>query len=64
MLREALGILHSDIDLQEKTLAIHTIDAAGTVVRTADVTTNRAAVTAYFSTLDGPHQVLCAFTGK
>ena len=55
-------MLYSGIDLHKRTLAIHTIDAAGTVVRKADLPTNRAAVSAYFATLDGPHQAVCECT--
>ena len=53
---------YSSIDLHQRTLAIHTIDAAGTVVRKADLPANRAAVTAYFATRDGPHQAVCECT--
>ncbi len=52
-------MLYFCIDLHKRTLAIHTIDAAGTVVRKANLPTNRAAVTAYFATLEGPDQAVC-----
>ncbi len=55
-------MLYSGFDLHKRTLAIHTVDAAGTVVRKADLPTNRAAVTAYFATLDGPQQAVCECT--
>ena len=55
-------MLYSGIDLHKRTLAIHTVDAAGTVVRKADLPTNRAAVSAYFATLEGPHQAVCECT--
>ncbi len=56
-------MLYSGIDLHKRTLAIHTVDAAGAMIRKADLATNRAAVTAYFATLDGPHQAVCECTG-
>ena len=55
-------MLYSGIDLHKRTLAIHTVDAAGTLVRKADLPTRREAVTAYFATLDGPHQAVCECT--
>ncbi len=55
-------MLYSGIDLHKRTLAIHTIDAAGTVVRKADLPTNRVAITAYVATLDGPHPAVCECT--
>ncbi len=56
-------MLYSGIDLHKRTMAIHTVDAAGTLVRKADLPTNRAAITAYFKTLEGPHQAVCECTG-
>jgi transposase len=55
-------MLYSGIDLHKRSVAIHTVDAGGTVVRRADLPTNRAAVSAYFATLDGPHQAVCECT--
>ena len=55
-------MLYSGIDLHKRTVAIHTVDAARTVVRTADLPTNRTAVSAYFATLDGPHRAVCECT--
>ena len=56
-------MVYSGIDLHKKTLAIPTVDAAGATIRKADLATNRAAVTAYFAALDGPHQAVCECTG-
>ena len=56
-------MLYSGIDLHKRTIAIHTVDAAGTLVRKADLPTNRAAITAYFTSLAGPHQAVCECTG-
>ncbi len=56
-------MLYSGIDLHKRTIAIHTIDADGAMVRKADLPTDRAAITAYFKTLDGPHQAVCECTG-
>ncbi len=53
---------YSGIDLHQRTLAIHTIDAAGPVVRKADLPTHRAAITADVATLDGPPQAVCECT--
>ncbi|QJR36778.1 hypothetical protein [Gemmatimonas groenlandica] len=55
-------MFYSGIDLHKRTMVIQTIDAAGIVVRMADLPTNRAAVTAYFATLDGPHRAVCECT--
>ena len=52
-------MLYSGIDLHKRTLAIHTIDAAGALARKADLPTNYAAITAYFATLEGTHQAIC-----
>ena len=57
-------MLYSGLDLHKRTVAIHTIDAAGTLVRKADLPTNRAAVSAYFATLDGPHRAVCECTSR
>ena len=53
---------YSGIDLHQRTLAIHTLDAAGPVVRKADLPTHRAAITADVATLDGPPQAVCECT--
>ena len=55
-------MLHSGIDLHKRTMAIHTVGAAGAVVRKADLPTNRAAVSAYFAPRAGPHQAVCECT--
>jgi len=41
-------MLYSGIDLHKRTIAIHTLDAAGTLVRKADLPTQREVITAYF----------------
>jgi transposase len=56
-------MLYSGIDLHKRTLAIHTLDGAGTLVRKADLPTQRDVVTAYFATLPGPHQAVVECTG-
>ena len=56
-------MLYSGIDLHKRTIAIHTVDAVGALVRKADLPTNRAAITAYFTTRTGPHQAVCECTG-
>lgn len=56
-------MLYSGIDLHKRTLAIHTVDATGTLVRKADLPTQRDAITAYFATLPGPHQAVVECTG-
>ena len=56
-------MLYSGIDLHKRTIAIHTDDAVGALVRKADLPTNRAAITAYFTTLAGPRQAVCECTG-
>ena len=55
-------MLYSGIDLHKRTLAIGTVDAAGVLVRTANLPSRRDAVSAYFATLDGPHQAVCEWT--
>jgi len=55
-------MLYSGIDLHKRTMASHTVDAVGALLRKADLPTNRAAVTAYFAKLDGPHQAVCECT--
>jgi len=46
-----------------RTVAIHTLDATGAVVRQADLPTQRDVITAYFATLPGPHQAVVECTG-
>ena len=50
------------IDLRKRNLAIHTVDADGTLVCEAELPRRREAVTAYFATRDGPHQAVCDST--
>lgn len=59
---DAHDMLYSGIDLHKRPLAIHTVDAAGTVMRKADLPATRAAVSAYFAMLKGPHQAVCECT--
>ncbi len=56
-------MMYSGIDLHKRTLAIHTLDDAGRVVRKANMPTHREAITAYFATLPGPHQAVVECTG-
>ncbi len=56
-------MMYSGIDLHKRTLAIHTLDDAGQVVRKANMPTHREAITAYFATLPGPHQAVVECTG-
>lgn len=56
-------MLYSGIDLHKRTIAIHTLDAAGSVRRQANLPAERDAVTAYFATLPGPHQAVVECTG-
>jgi hypothetical protein len=56
-------MLYSGIDLHKRTIAIHTLDAAGSVRRQANLPAEREAVTAYFATLPGPHQAVVECTG-
>lgn len=56
-------MLYSGIDLHKRTLAIHTLDGAGALVRKADLPTQRDVITAYFATLPGPHQAVVECTG-
>lgn len=51
-------MLFSGIDLHKRSLVVHTLDAEGTVVRQAELATQREAVTAYFATLPGPHRAV------
>jgi len=56
-------MLFSGIDLHKRSLAIHTLDAAGTVVRRANLPAQRRALTAYFDALPGPHRAVVECTG-
>jgi transposase len=56
-------MLFSGIDLHKRSLAIHTLDAAGTVVRRANLPAQRRALTAYFDALSGPHRAVVECTG-
>ena len=56
-------MLYSGIDLHKRTLAIHTLDAAGALIRNADLPTHRAAFSAYFASMPGPHQAIVECTG-
>jgi transposase len=51
-------MLHSGIDLHKRSLVIHTLDETGTTVREQELPTVRAAVSAYFATLPGPHRAV------
>ena len=51
-------MLHSGIDLHKRSLVIHTVNAAGELVREQELPTVRGAVTAYFATLPGPHRAV------
>lgn len=56
-------MLYSGIDLHKRTIAIHTLDEAGALVRQADLPTHRDVVSAYFATLPRPHQAVVECTG-
>jgi len=56
-------MLFSGIDLHKRSVAIHTLDAAGTVVRTAKLPAHRRALATYFDTLPGPHRAVVECTG-
>ena len=56
-------MLYSGIDLHKRTLAIHTLDETGTLIRKADLPTHRDVITAYFANLPGPHQAVVECTG-
>lgn len=57
-------MLYSGIDLHKRTLAIHTLDAAGTLVGKAELPTHRDRITAFFAALPGPHQAVVECTGR
>ena len=56
-------MLFSGIDLHKRTVAIHTLDADGATVRTANLPTQRRALTSYFEALPGPHRAVVECTG-
>lgn len=56
-------MLYSGIDLHKRTIVIHTLDTAGTVVRKAKLPTQRSLISTYFATLPGPHQAVVECTG-
>jgi transposase len=56
-------MLHSGLDLHKHTIAIHTVDADGTLVRKTTLATERAAISAYFASLPGPHRAVVECTG-
>ena len=56
-------MLYSGLDLHKRTIADHTIDAHGTLVRRATPPTDRGAITTYFDALPGPHQAVVECTG-
>lgn len=56
-------MLFSGIDLHKRSVAIHTLDAAGTVIRAAKLPAQRRALTTYFGTLPGPHRAVVECTG-
>lgn len=56
-------MLFSGIDLHKRTIAIHTLDAEGAVVRQATLAARRDALSAYFATLPGPHRAVVECTG-
>ena len=51
------------INLHKRSVAIHTLDAEGTLVRAANLPAQRRALTAYFGTLPGPHPAVVECTG-
>lgn len=56
-------MLFSGIDLHKRSVAIHTLDAAGTVVKRANLPARPRALSAYFKTLPGPHRAVVECTG-
>jgi transposase len=53
-------MLYSGIDLHQRSLVIHTLDAEATTTREAELESDRGAVLAYFGTLAGPHCAVVA----
>ncbi len=51
-------MLFSGIDLHERPLVVHALDADGATTREAELKSDRAAVLAYFGTLAGPHRAV------
>lgn len=56
-------MLYSGLDLHKHTIAIHTVDAAGTCVRRTTLPTERVAIARYFDALPGPHRAVVESTG-
>ncbi len=56
-------MLFSGIDLHKRTISIQTVDAAGAVVREAQLAARHDALGAYFATLPGPHRAVVECTG-
>ena len=54
---------YSGIDLHKRTIALHTLDADGTVVRQTQIAARPEVLAAYFATLPGPHQAVVDCTG-
>ena len=58
-------MLYSGIDLHKRSLAIHTVDATGALVREAALPTKRPAVLAYFRSLPpAPHRAVVECIGS
>jgi hypothetical protein len=55
-------MLHSDIDLHKRTIAIATVTPDGQAVQDRQLPTTRAAVRAYFAALPGPHRAVVEST--
>jgi hypothetical protein len=56
--------LFSGIDLHKRSVAFHTVDAAGSVVRRANLPAHRRALRACFGALPGPHSAVVECTGE
>jgi transposase len=56
-------MLFSGIDLHKRSIAIHTLDAEGTVLRAATLPAQHRALMGYFGTLPGPHRAVVECTG-
>jgi len=54
---------YSGIDLHKRTIALHTVDADGTMIRQAQIPARPEVLAAYFATLPGPHQAVVECTG-
>ena len=61
---EDMDMLYSGIDLHKHSLVVHTVAEDGTAVREAELSTARAALTAYFATtIPGPHRAVVECLG-